>query len=135
MVDRPTLDDFAMPAARCPACNRLATHALETRPNGGAPIAGDLTVCISCRAVLEFTAAPGLRRLTPDELRALPDETRRELARTRFALGATRPCALLSLAAVAGDFQSCPRCGFDYVGPPGPPTLCGACGPATEARS
>jgi hypothetical protein len=58
----------------CPYCG-YHFDAVGTAEGGpGAPVEGDVTVCLNCAEVLTFEAADGLRKLTPEEQAALKDD-------------------------------------------------------------
>jgi hypothetical protein len=68
--------DYHVPETPCPACGRTLDGALAMAHDGGGPKPGDVTVCIDCESLLEFTDGPGLRRL---DLASLDDRTKAEL--------------------------------------------------------
>lgn len=74
-----------MPPSVCPVCGRRADAATSLRGDFE-PASGDLSLCISCGAVLKFDAELQLQRVDPNEVAALPPAIRAELDRTRGAI-------------------------------------------------
>lgn len=65
----------------CPNC-QYSLNASGDPATGAVPKAGDLSVCINCAAILRYEdAALHLRSMTPDEIEALSDEERDDLAK------------------------------------------------------
>jgi hypothetical protein len=71
----------------CPACAALLDGA-SGLGHDSSPMAGDLTVCAYCRALLQYTEGLGLR-LAPEE--ELSPEERRQLEYLRTRLAELRP--------------------------------------------
>jgi len=67
----------------CPGCHRPLTGAANVDGCDGAPVAGDVTVCIYCTMLLVYDAQLSLRELDELELGALASDTRAALLEAR----------------------------------------------------
>lgn len=75
--------------AKCPWCGHTLDAA--TFPSGRTepPRAGDLSVCMNCARALRFASVAGItvpEKLTTTDMRALPHDVIRNLARTAFVI-------------------------------------------------
>lgn len=63
----------------CPWCSKTLTAASGI--DGGAPVAGDLSVCVYCSEILEFQDGPVVyKKFTEDEVKALPEVVQQKLS-------------------------------------------------------
>lgn len=62
--------DYHVRKTPCPQCGAGLDGALGLTDDAG-PKAGDITICLECRAVSVFSDAMSLREPTPDELKKL----------------------------------------------------------------
>jgi hypothetical protein len=74
------------PDATCPLCSSLLDDAMPVDDDVAEPEAGDITVCIYCKAILTFTEDGYLRLLTDGEFLKLPLDARRHIVEAREAL-------------------------------------------------
>lgn len=75
---------------RCPEC-KAPINAATSIESGDTPRPGDLSLCTACGAALTFFVTPTehelhVRRLTPEEWRGLPLNTRADLVQARRSL-------------------------------------------------
>ena len=67
-----------VPESKCPACgypHNQVTHEESDDP----PSPGDVVVCSTCATTLVLTSDLGVRKLTPREFQAIPDDMKNEL--------------------------------------------------------
>ena len=73
-------------ATMCPVCGHKLDASTRVEADGHKPKPGSISVCIECAAVLTFDEGMHLRLMTAEEVRTLPDETFREVARYQAAV-------------------------------------------------
>lgn len=69
------------------SCGKLL-DAASHEEEGVAPAPGDFTVCLYCGTFYRFVDTLSLQVLTEEQIAELPDASRNELVRTRFAIQA-----------------------------------------------
>ena len=67
------------PESECPGCGKLI-NATSDAHGRGRPRPGDITIAICCGTILKFDRLLKLHACTPEDLHALPNATRAELA-------------------------------------------------------
>lgn len=72
VVDSPACD------LACPGCKAPLTG-VELPDSKVQPRPGDLSICIYCAELLQFTATLGLKRLSDDEIKLLPKDSQEEI--------------------------------------------------------
>ena len=72
--------------SECPKCAHKLDAATAIGPKARRPRPGNLSVCISCAALLRFDERLALVELTQQELEALPIDAAWELMRIRRAV-------------------------------------------------
>jgi hypothetical protein len=72
--------------ATCPLCSSLLDDAMPVDDNASEPEAGDITVCIYCKAILTFIEDGHLKVLSNKEFLELPLNMRRAVNEAREAL-------------------------------------------------
>jgi hypothetical protein len=61
-----------LPGVRCPQCGELADAYTSMCNPDHTPDEGDVSMCWSCGQILRFNGDLSLRKITEDELRAIP---------------------------------------------------------------
>jgi hypothetical protein len=74
-----------MPAARCPVCEQ-SNDAATSVSHYGRPAPGDITVCLNCGCVLTYTGELQLRRMTREQIEALPKDNFADVSRVQTAI-------------------------------------------------
>lgn len=69
---------YDTPECRCPACGRKL-EAVTSVGHGHKPKPGDLSVCLYCDCLLQFSGDLTIRALSAEEVSALPPEEERAL--------------------------------------------------------
>ena len=72
VVNAPTRD------LACPGCEAPLTGAAHP-DSDEQPRPGDLSICIYCAELLQFTDTLGLKRLSDDEIKLLPKDSQEEI--------------------------------------------------------
>jgi hypothetical protein len=72
--------------ATCPLCSSLLDDAMPVDGPEDEPEAGDISVCVHCKAILAFTEDGYLRLLTDGEFLNLPLDAQRHIVEAREAL-------------------------------------------------
>lgn len=69
-----------LPKTFCPQC-RHPLDAATSMDGNEMPKAGDISICIACITPLMFKDDLTLRAISTDEMKTLPDTTKKELSR------------------------------------------------------
>jgi len=70
----------------CPACSHVLEEASAVDGKPTAPVPGDLSVCLYCARLLQFTEDLDVRVMTEADIAQLPNKTRIEVQLTQWAI-------------------------------------------------
>jgi len=81
-----TVPTHRLASYSCPKCGKVMDAATSAINDAAPPRAGDISICLYCRNVAEFTADLKLRTLTDSDIAKLKPEHRAIIALTQIQL-------------------------------------------------